>query len=158
MTRREELAGPPRDLETMVTRRTYREDAVYTILLAPRLGADPAFSLDAIAGAMREPRFQPYLGRKSCPPALPLFPLLSQTAEGAAALAEADIRWSGDDLLASLLDPGPQSLHWDHDFPMGLAADRETWRRDEPGDRGRWQFTERLEYAGWWRPAKGGEA
>lgn len=148
-TRRQELAGSPRDLETMVTRRGYLEDAVYTVAFAPREGA--AWTLEAVAEAFRRPRFQPYLGRKSCTPALPLVPVLSDAADLSAALADADAAWAGFDPLAPLMDrqSAPRRVLWDEDMAVGdLHAHTRSLRRDQPADRGRWQFTERMECEG----------
>lgn len=148
-TRRQELAGSARDLETMVTRRGYLEDAAFTVAFAARDGA--AWSLDVVAEALRRPRFQPYLGRKSCPPSLPLAPVLSDAADLPAALADADAVWTGFDFLAPLTGrlSAPCRVLWDDDMAVGaLRAHSRSLRRDEPGDRGRWQFTERTECEG----------
>lgn len=158
-TRRQELLAGADHLETMVTRRGYLEDAVYTVALAPR--AEARWPLETVAEALRRPRFQPYLGRKSCPPALPLAPLVSAAATLPDALAEADAAWAERDaLLAPLLTRGGggERLLWDADFPAdGLVAHAETLRRDEPGDRLRWQFVERLEREGRVAAAPDGE-
>jgi CRISPR system Cascade subunit CasD len=149
-TRRQELLAGADHLETMVTRRGYLADAVYTIALAPRTEA--RWPLETVAEALRRPRFQPYLGRKSCPPALPLAPLVSTAVTLPDALAEADAAWAERDaLLAPLLkrDEGARRLLWDADVPdEGLNAHAEILRRDEPTDRMRWQFVERLEREG----------
>ncbi|WP_424534223.1 type I-E CRISPR-associated protein Cas5/CasD [Sphaerisporangium viridialbum] len=57
----------PRDTATMVTRRQYLSDAVFTVAIE-----GPERRLDELAHALRRPHWQPYLGRRSCPPDQPL--------------------------------------------------------------------------------------
>lgn len=58
----------PEGTGTVVTRRWYLSDAVFTV------AADgPASLISDIADALRAPRWQPCLGRRSCPPDQPLF-------------------------------------------------------------------------------------
>jgi CRISPR system Cascade subunit CasD len=52
---------------TVVTRRGYLYDAVFTVLLVERDTVVP--SLETMVSALRYPRFAPYLGRRACPPA-----------------------------------------------------------------------------------------
>ena len=51
----------------MVTRRQYLADAVFTVAVE-----GPTDRLAEIAEALRNPRWHPYLGRRSCPPDQPL--------------------------------------------------------------------------------------
>lgn len=73
-TRRDELAVPKETLNTILSTRDYRQDVAYVIVVQPKKAA--ITSLDALAAALRRPRFVLYLGRKSCPPAAPLDPLV----------------------------------------------------------------------------------
>ena len=57
----------PAGTGTVVTRRWYLSDAVFTV---PAEGPRPL--IEDIAAALRAPRWQPYLGRRSCPPDPPL--------------------------------------------------------------------------------------
>ena len=57
----------PTDAATMVTRRHYLADAVFTIALA---GPDPL--LERLTTALEQPAWAPYLGRRSCVPDEPL--------------------------------------------------------------------------------------
>lgn len=61
-----------RDTATMVTRRQYLSDAVFTVAVE---GSEQR--VGELAEALRRPRWQPYLGRRSCPPDQPL--LLRET-------------------------------------------------------------------------------
>ncbi|MEV4390573.1 type I-E CRISPR-associated protein Cas5/CasD [Nonomuraea sp. NPDC049607] len=57
----------PQEKATMVTRRQYLADAAFTVAIQ-----GPDDRLVEIAAALRQPRWQPYLGRRSCPPDHPL--------------------------------------------------------------------------------------
>ena len=74
-------------------------DVVVLVALWPRETA-PRWSLKAIAEAMREPRFVPYLGRRACPLMLPLAPEIEAAADPAAALAARAERDRGLRLLS----------------------------------------------------------
>jgi CRISPR system Cascade subunit CasD len=52
---------------TIVTRRMYLADAVFTVAVA-----GPDDLIRQLTAALRAPRWQPYLGRRSCPPDQPL--------------------------------------------------------------------------------------
>lgn len=58
----------------MITTREYRCDALFHIAVQETEGAP--IVLEKLAAALEEPVFPLYLGRKSCPPALPLAPLI----------------------------------------------------------------------------------
>jgi|BioPla2DNA2_1021312.scaffolds.fasta_scaffold19609_4 CRISPR system Cascade subunit CasD len=70
-TRRDELLA--KDLNTITSSRDYRTDAYYRIAVWCPTGT---YSLDTLKEALEKPRYVPYLGRKSCPPALPFKPEL----------------------------------------------------------------------------------
>jgi CRISPR system Cascade subunit CasD len=58
----------PQGTGIVVTRRWYLSDAIFTV------GVEgPADLITEIAAYLRTPRWQPYLGRRSCPPDPPLF-------------------------------------------------------------------------------------
>jgi len=52
---------------TIVTRRMYLSDAVFTVAVE-----GPGTLIGDLAAALRSPHWQPYLGRRSCPPDQPL--------------------------------------------------------------------------------------
>jgi CRISPR system Cascade subunit CasD len=58
----------PEGKSTVVTRRWYLSDAVFTVAVD-----GPDGLVRDIAAAIRAPRWQPYLGRRSCPPDQPVF-------------------------------------------------------------------------------------
>lgn len=68
------------EAETVVSERDYLTDACFLVALA----GNPAL-LDEIEGALRNPVWPPYLGRKSCAPSAPLLPALpGHTSRGIA--------------------------------------------------------------------------
>lgn len=138
-TRREELGALPReDLATTLSYRDYWQDARYLACLWT-LAGNPPHTLEALAGALREPRFSLYLGRKSCPPAAPLTPRLVSAADVAEALRHADL--GDEDWLPAR---GKSTTVFSEEAPAINAV--RLVRRDRPLSRARWQFTEREEY------------
>jgi CRISPR system Cascade subunit CasD len=69
------------DTGTVVSRRRYLADAVFTVAVT-----GPDELVDEIGAALLTPRWQPYLGRRSCPPDQP-FVLRTRAAD-----AESDLR------------------------------------------------------------------
>ena len=142
-TRREELAAP--DLGTILSRRDYHVDVVVFVALWPREAA-PRWSLKAIAEAMREPQFVPYLGRRACPLMLPLSPEIEAAADPAAALAARAERDRGLQLLSLRPAADPVVTLDAADARLfGLPYRRVELRRDALASRQRWQFNLREE-------------
>lgn len=120
---------------------------------------EPAYSLDQLASELKRPKFVLYLGRKGCPPALPLDPYVDEHATTAReALDQAATRYIVrlDCVLghpchdpyskAPLQDAGIRYF-WESDRDEGPGGDyTEVQRWDEPGSRTRWQFRPRREY------------
>lgn len=124
-TRRDELAG---DLHAaIITRREYRCDGLYTIALWPRDGA--RWTLDELATALRTPHWFVYAGRRSCPLALPLDPLIivAGTIHEAFAQRPAIHPELASDLPIRLDER--REIACDADAPGFAAADK-TRRRD----------------------------
>lgn len=142
-TRREELAAA--DLGTILSRRDYHTDVVVLVALWPR-GAAPRWSLEAIAAAMQEPLFAPYLGRRACPLMLPLSPEIAPAADPEAALAAraaSDRSWQ---LLPLRPTTNPVvTLDAADARQWGLSYQRVELRRDALASRQRWQFNLREE-------------
>ena len=65
LTRKDELAVPKDELNTILSSRDYRCDAVYTICLWAY--ASPPYPIATIKSHLDNPAFVLYLGRKSCP-------------------------------------------------------------------------------------------
>lgn len=154
-TRRDELAGTNRELNTILSSRDYRCDGLWTVALW--LTQQASQSLDKIADALRQPHFHLYLGRKSCPLAAPLSPVCieAKTLRGALdyefeALVKQEGRVLGlDNEVSYCWEGAPETLD-------GLAdgvESSEVW--DEPLNRRRWQFGKRTEFR---RRVQGGAA
>ncbi len=140
-TRREELDAKP--LETILSRRDYRTDALFTVAVWAR--ADAPVTLDALSEALRQPRFCLSLGRKSCPLGLPPAPAVV-CAEHALGAMQARAEPEPERLLRHALRARPSVLATDVD---GMPDDvRWRWteaRRDSISSRNRWQFALRSE-------------
>lgn len=152
-------------LHTMVSRRDHVQDGLWRVFLWPRAGA--AVPPGNLAAALLAPRFDLYLGRRCCPPALPPDPRLIEVEGLEAALAAYPVvpafpedagerRGKGDaasgalrDLTRALgrLDGAGRGadLAWDEDFPGAPAFAGRRPVRDEPGSRARRQFATRME-------------
>lgn len=143
-TRRAELAWPRADLQTVLSQRQYRVDALWTAALWLRGRAAQRWTLEDISAALSRPQFVPYLGRKSCPLDIPMQPQVVKAADPVAAMAKA--LFNTDDILAAVLGRGRRAtVHWEESW-TGLVPDQSVRRRDRVISRSRWQFTERTEH------------
>jgi CRISPR system Cascade subunit CasD len=165
-SRRQELAADK--VETILSEREYRCDSL--ALVAVEALPDAPADLDGLAQALRQPRFPLYLGRKSCPLALPLLP----RRVAAATLKEALDGARMPSLLA-LLDWGeprqdwPNKLdrrffrsnqaryYWEDDMQAGMPHGFERTRHDQPLSRSRWQFAPRREWVAIGKGGGGGD-
>lgn len=126
-----------RATHTLVSQREYWSDVEYTVAVwAER--AEVA-RLGSLREAMLQPRFAPWLGRKSCPLSLPAFPQIVDAATLHEAFAKYDgtrprLRLAGTTRGAIQHDPHPAS---------GLRHVRTQRIRDVPSSRTKWLFTVR---------------
>ncbi|WP_127476013.1 type I-E CRISPR-associated protein Cas5/CasD [Sulfurivermis fontis] len=139
-TRRDELTTE--GLNTILSQRDYRCDALYTVALWQKEGTTE--NLSQLAEALLCPIFPLYLGRKSCPVALPLAPQLVPAASLREAFAKAS--FPDDAFLADLPMADERLFIWENMPRSGMEALHVGPRRDEPITRKRWQFGEREEY------------
>jgi CRISPR system Cascade subunit CasD len=156
-TRRDELVWMSRhDLNTILSRRDYRQDAFAGIALWARQEAP--YSLTTLRDRLQEPEFILYLGRKSCPLALPLHPQILAANDIETALSDCSLSGSLAEIFASQeatrtwvtrkLDESHPLFCWDSDAETKLSPERQVTRRDLPASRRRWQFSVREEYQG----------
>jgi CRISPR system Cascade subunit CasD len=128
-------------LETIQTRRAYHVGAAHLVALFARKGH--AIDLDAMAQALRTPTFVLYLGRKSCPLALPLAPRIIEADDAHNAFAA----WRAGKSEAQ--NRVSRAVHGEASF--GIAAEpslvpaaarkiTQRMHRDQPGSRRRRQF------------------
>ena len=135
-TRRDELNLPRHELNTILSTRDYRQNAAWAVAVQALPGAP--HRLDALAAALREPRFVLYLGRKCCPPAAPLAPRLSDAESAHAALSA---------YLAAAEPPATlRSLTWGDGMPAGVPSHLSAPRKDRLIRRQGWQFGDRTEH------------
>ncbi len=143
-TRRDELlalASYQRDNSgsgTLISRREYRADGYWQV--AVEATAVAPYPLVDLVAALARPRFTLYLGRKACPPALPLQPQLVVAAHLHDAFQQA--RFTPPDGLK----PTGDELFWEEGMTPGVEAHHTFTRRDQPRTRRRWQFDEREEH------------
>jgi CRISPR system Cascade subunit CasD len=141
-SRREELAIPRSQLETILSYRDYQMDALAIVCLWP-LEAAP-HSLDRLREALRRPIFIPYLGRRSCSPSLPFAPTIVDAASPTAALC--DTRFPDDALFALIEQQPVRSFYFEGDIPDDVSVLETVRRRDVARSRVQWQFAERAEH------------
>lgn len=149
-TRKDELAITKHDLNTILSTRDYRQDAAS--LVAVQVSKTAPYSLAELAKALKSPKFVLYLGRKSCPPAVPLYPLIMQTETIKQAFAD---YWQP--LAPSFVNRQSrplclQKLVWGDDWLgddvgiMGEQRQLSITRKDKVITRQGWQFGDRQEH------------
>lgn len=139
-TRRSELAAD--NLNTILSSRDYRCDAAYTVAITVADGSP--YTVQQLVAALLKPAFTLYLGRKSCPLAMPLQPQVIS----AATLRDALVLVPPADELSGIVQKGDAMVFWEDDTASGLERQQVITRRDEPRSRKRWQFSERRENCG----------
>ena len=139
-TRRSELATD--DLNTILSSRDYRCDAAYTVAITVADGSP--YTTQQLAAALLKPVFTLYLGRKSCPLAMPLQPQVIS----AATLRDALESVPPVEELLGIVQKGEAMVFWEDDTASGLERQQVITRRDELRSRKRWQFSERRENCG----------
>ncbi|WP_075187556.1 type I-E CRISPR-associated protein Cas5/CasD [Teredinibacter haidensis] len=142
-TRKSELSEYK--LNTILSSRDYRCDGLWIIALAST--TLPAYTLDQLRSALLEPVYALSLGRKSCPPALPLAPRLVQCDSLKSALdtdfptitrsQKEDSLWLGGNSRVTYYWEGDKSQ-----IEHSNVLTTEPW--DEPINRIRWQFKQRV--------------
>lgn len=150
-TRRDELSVPKSDLGTILSARDYRTDASYRI--AVEQVKPGQFDLEVLRNALLKPVFPLYLGRKACPPSLPLDPRIATAPDLLSAFQASFSRNqddSGDRLGTDFgvrgIESAPYSLTWEDGMKSGVVPLKSGTRRDQPRTRRRWQFDERMEH------------
>lgn len=142
-TRRDEIHMLRREkLNTILSRRDYRMDALADVVIWAR--HTPPYSLERLTDALRYPVYTLYLGRKSCPLALPMDAqvMLADTIMDALMKAKfADMK----DLLDYSFTP---DIYWEEGTDSGIKPQHVFERRDVSLSRRRWQFDVRREYHG----------
>jgi len=141
--RRDELAEPDENISTILSTRDYRCDAITTVCIEAT--AHAPYLLSDVALKLRSPSFVLYLGRKSCPLCLPLFPFVvsADNAKGAYFKFDKQVPAFPSGISNSPL----VRIFWEVGMTMGIPPYMSTLRRDDPGSRSRWHFHNRTEYS-----------
>ena len=127
-TRREQLETMERG--GILTRRHYRTSAFYVMALT---GADRL--VEEVRTALRYPKFQPALGRKSCMPSLPMAPVLVPATHLLQGMREVAAIHLNTPELAPMFRRGAAVVAtWEHEV-LPLIASQVITRRDYPDGR-----------------------
>ncbi|MCU7816056.1 MAG: type I-E CRISPR-associated protein Cas5/CasD [Candidatus Thiodiazotropha sp. (ex Rostrolucina anterorostrata)] len=140
-SRRDELGADT--LHTILSQRDYRNDALYTVAVWSKAASNKV-GLEQLSHMLIKPHFALYLGRKSCPLALPLKPHLVQADSLRKAFDQAE--FPDRDFLSGLPLANERIFVWEAGRSEGMSALQVNRRRDESISRKRWQFAEREEY------------
>ena len=142
MTRRDEMNLG--DSETILSKREYLCDHISVACVWIRDAESAQYSLEEIVMAFRNPAYCLYLGRKSCPPALPVHARVIQSDSLKSAMIQ---HIEGFDLLNGFKVPDKVSLFFEEGIDSGLEEPvMKIKRRDNILSRSRWQFSDRNEY------------
>ncbi len=154
-TRRDELALPKDNLNTILSSRDYRQGAAAMIALL--VMPEATYSLMQLAEALKKPHFVLYLGRKSCPIAVPLYPRIveAKSITDAFSLYQKQLLKRWEDVLPKMSPPSQRPLQkvaWGDDFGdealalIGIECDMSVLRKDRVITRRGWQFADRYEH------------
>lgn len=135
-------------LGTVLTYRDYYSDMLATVCLWQHLKVESSYcSLSKLAAKLKEPVFTLYLGRKSCPPALPFDPVIVEADSVKDAFHHEDALFADKWKELGLESDSTVRYFWEgkkDEFEHGPDMEIERW--DAPGNRSRWQFSPRREY------------
>lgn len=132
-------------LNTILSSRDYRCDGLWIVAIS--LAESASIKLEAIMAALKKPKYILSLGRKSCPLAAPVQPMLINKSELKDALdtefpaltrsIKQDALWLGAN--------GRVTYFWEGDKDLIKHANTFTTQPwDEPVSKTRWQFKQRL--------------
>lgn len=147
-TRRDELNREQAAIKTILSSRDYRQGAWYRVVLWKRSGS---MELAKLRDSLEKPKYTLYLGRKSCPLAIPLEPKICEAQGAVEALRTASHSLDAE-LEKVFTGWSPKKtirgrIYLDEDGALEDLPARKIRRWDEPISRKRWQFRERTEIA-----------
>jgi CRISPR system Cascade subunit CasD len=126
--------------KTWLSSRQYRQDALSVVGLWNTQGAQ--IGLTDIETALQKPKFSLFLGRKSCPLALPLNPILAEHDSLKTALDT----YPSDSAITYAPRQQVDGYFWEHTEHAGQEAQYTVLRSDQILSRERWQHGQRTEY------------
>ena len=142
-TRRGELGAD--NLQTVLSRREWRVDSFFTVVLWARCPS--SVDIEDIAGALRYPSYNLYVGRKAAPLGLPFNPSVVEAESFLDALSTRSPNAVERTVLEMIgvNEAKFTTVAFDHDVGDLPPNSRIERRRDAIVNRERWQFSERLE-------------
>ena len=148
-TRKDELELAPDEINTLISQREYRTDGYWHIAVSITEGAP--YTLNALRDALLHPHFPLYIGRKSCPLALPLAPrLICGTLREIFTYASEDLR--PQELTGLTVSQG--YCWWEDPDDNSIGWQEKQHCNNQPISRQRWQFGSSTRFSG---PLKGRE-
>ncbi|MGD9818927.1 MAG: type I-E CRISPR-associated protein Cas5/CasD [Desulfomonilaceae bacterium] len=140
-SRKREIEAVREDTKAQATlsQREYFVDSVYRVFAWLNSNSDVQM-LRVLLKALKQPRFPLYLGRKSCPPSLPLAPQILQAETLKKAIEKARFP---DEIALNRLSKDTHGIYWEEYPESGLDSTQVIIRRDSPLSRHPWQFADR---------------
>ena len=142
-TRRDELCRAPEEVGTVITQREYRCDGYWHVAVSAN--GQPSVTLEALHAALLRPHFPLYLGRKSCPLALPLAPRLMTGSLNS--IFQQAVQEMIAPELTDLMQSQPH-CYWDDPEENSLVCLQQQRCNHQPVSRKRWQFSSYIRYSG----------
>lgn len=156
-TRKSELSVPAGRLNTVLSSRDYRTDALAVVAVWIKAESS-GYTLVEFADALKKPAFHLYLGRKSCPLAIPVETQILKRSSLREALDDAvfsplicngfSSEWAAQKERRIFANEGIWYFWEEHPNP-GLRQTQRTERYDQPLNRMHWYFLPRQEYMGY---------
>lgn len=141
-TRRDELREDK--LGTILSFRSYYQDSLHLVAACSN---GEQYPLTRLQQALREPVFPLYLGRKSCPPAMPLHPQILPALDMKTALDDYELMEDARQLHRLAQHHRRRVRYfWEEGINSGLKHHYRVPRYDQPLHRQRWQFGPRDEF------------
>lgn len=147
-TRKDELSI--KEQNTILSTRDYRMDALYRVAL---WSLSDHVNINEIQRALLQPVFAPYLGRKSCPTAIPFQPEIIEAGSARDALVK--VKHNLEEFLLMVEGSGRGIARSDEELKYLLYQDPEpnmsddklqqNWRKDRLISRRNWQYGDRQE-------------
>lgn len=150
LTREEEISALGASDDPILSYRSYFQDTLALAGIWLREGS--SWSIEKLAAAFERPGFAPFLGRRSCPTALPFSPRIVDADHPVHALdREVEARRAQLEAL-KLSQPlrSRRAFFWEgsdeQNRAAGIKPATSVRRRDDPRSRRTWQFVERVEF------------
>ncbi len=163
-TRRAELNAKKEKIGTVLSSREYRCDS-YSLIAVFLKNDKCKYGLEEISDKIKKPVFHIYFGRKSCPPAMPLAPVIVDASNIKEAFLQYGKEFPNKDVLPlesteagwkpkifreyyeKTLFSKDITYFWEDDTVTGFDKEVQSVEMyDQPISRKRWQFTSRREY------------